>query len=369
MSPISIPSTPVAARPAAAVGSSTPAATPPTQTNPGTPAPQQKGKKKQDTLPDDPAKVKKELCVWNDKDDECLLAILEDAKAANEMSENGFKVQTYNKAAASLELIRITGAIKTSARVQDHFKNMKANWKEVKFLASQSGFGWDNDSSLVTAPADVWAALIKAKPAYKKWMRTSLWYYDRMDDLVAECTATGDYVFYPTAPPKPAASSTSKGNPITIDDDSDGEEAAGSDAGTPLDGEWSESETESKEKKRGAAGASQGSRKKQKPSALAEITSIGKSVGALVRLEKSRMEMDKQEMASDRSAADATTISLSALMQRDKDTFSGSELGIIAFEVSKLPALLATWGALANLDEARVAFLREIIGNAASTSK
>ncbi|CAD6941959.1 unnamed protein product [Tilletia laevis] len=199
-------------------------------------------------------------------------------------------------------------------------------------------------------------------------MRTSLWYYDRMDDLVAECTATGDYVFDPTAPPKPAASSTSKGNPITIDGDSDGEEAAGSD-GTPLDGEWSESDTESKEKKRGAAGASQGSRKKHKPSALVEITSIGKSVGALVRLEQSRMEMDKQEMASDRSAADATTISLSALMQRDKDTFSGSELGIIAFEVSKLPALLATWGALAYLDEARVAFLREIIANAASTSK
>ncbi|CAD6885169.1 unnamed protein product [Tilletia caries] len=40
---------------------------------------------------------------------------------------------------------------------------MKANWKEVKFLASQSGFGWDTDLNLATAADDVWAALIKVR--------------------------------------------------------------------------------------------------------------------------------------------------------------------------------------------------------------
>ncbi|CAD6893329.1 unnamed protein product [Tilletia caries] len=197
--------------------------------------------------------------------------------------------------------------------------------------------------------------MFQAKPSYKKWKRTPLWYYDRMDDLVAESTATGSYALDPRDPPTPA---TAPDAAIVVNDSSEEE--------VYYEG-WGTSDTESSAKsKRSAPSPSGGGGKKAKPSALKEISSVARSVNALVKLEETRMEMEMKETRASRSASDAVKISLSALMQIDQGTFSGAELGVIAFEVTKTPALLSTWSALSQLPEPRIGFLRQILSNAAS---
>ncbi|KAE8208573.1 hypothetical protein CF327_g7068 [Tilletia walkeri] len=322
---------------------------------------------KTSSAPKTPAAVKQEKCIWHDKDDECLLRVLEEAKRNGENGEGGFKTQTYQKAAIELEKILTVGGPKTVTRVTDHFKNLKKAWKEVKFLISQSGFGWDSEQNRVTASPEVWDALIKTHPEYKKWKRMTLWYYDRMDDLCAESTATGDYVLNPSKPPAAAAAASGEDEFEDVDEDEDeGQEAGDGSSPEKFYEDWPDSDIEENGKgkaKRGAADSSgAGPRKKSKFSAVEEIASVSKSVGRLVSLEKERMRMEQAEVDASSSSTSETT-SLAALMQQETDNFTGAELGTIAFAVTKTPALLSTWISLSQLPEIRLAFLQEILGN------
>ncbi|KAE8226544.1 hypothetical protein CF319_g872 [Tilletia indica] len=289
------------------------------------------------SAPKTPAAVKQKKCIWHDKDDECLLRVLEEAKRNGENGEGGFK--------------------------------LKKAWKEVKYLTCQSGFGWESEQNRVTASPEVWDALIKTHPEYKKWKRMTLWYDNRMDDLCAESTATGDYVLNPSKPPATAAAVSGEDEFDDVDEDEDedeGQEAGDGSSPEEFYEDWPDSDIEEDGKgkaKRGAADFSgAGPRKKSKFSAVEEIASVSKSVGRLVSLEKERMRMEQAEVDASSSSTSETT-SLAALMQQEKGNFTGAELGTISFAVTKTPALLSTWISLSQLPEIRLAFLQEILGN------
>jgi hypothetical protein len=66
-----------------------------------------------------------------------------------------------------------------SAQIKQKEQDMKKDFKVIKDLLSESGFGWDPDRMMVVAPDDVWAGLRarKNKDALQ-WQDKSFPYYD-----------------------------------------------------------------------------------------------------------------------------------------------------------------------------------------------
>ena len=42
-----------------------------------------------------------------------------------------------------------------------HYIKLKSEYNEVKKLRALSGFGWDSERQIVTAPVDVWNEYVK----------------------------------------------------------------------------------------------------------------------------------------------------------------------------------------------------------------
>jgi len=64
-------------------------------------------------------------------------------------------------------------------QVKQKEQDMKKEFRTIKDLVAESGFGWDSDRMMVTAPPDVWAAMEarKNKDALF-WRDKSFPYYD-----------------------------------------------------------------------------------------------------------------------------------------------------------------------------------------------
>ncbi|KAK0542130.1 hypothetical protein OC845_006754 [Tilletia horrida] len=138
-------------------------------------------------------KVKQEHCVWSADDDETFLMELEEAQQQKLQSGGGFKPQVWQKIADKLALTWTKGAVKSAAKVHDHFRNLKASWREVHDLVKMSGFGWDDGEGRVTASDSVWDALCATAPKYRKWKTRTFPYYERWTLLCATCTASGRF--------------------------------------------------------------------------------------------------------------------------------------------------------------------------------
>ncbi|CAD6981218.1 unnamed protein product [Tilletia controversa] len=99
----------------------------------------------------------------SDKNDDILLACLEDARKAGRQSGGRLKPETWKSVVAKLAPIRQRGAIKTIDNSKSHFRNLKVHWQEVHQLLQMSGFGWDEAGKKVTAEADVWEQLLNPR--------------------------------------------------------------------------------------------------------------------------------------------------------------------------------------------------------------
>ena len=67
------------------------------------------------------------------------------------------------------------------AQVKQKEQDMKKEFCTIKDLVAESGFGWDSDRMMVTAPPDVWAAMEARKNKDTLfWRDKSFPYYDDM---------------------------------------------------------------------------------------------------------------------------------------------------------------------------------------------
>ncbi|CAD6888581.1 unnamed protein product, partial [Tilletia caries] len=104
---------------------------------------------------------RKENCFWASTEDEKLLDVLEEGKQQGKASGGGFKPELWVRVLEEIEPLHEKGRKKALADVKNHYRNLKAQYKEVKELVDMSGFGWDEDKGVATADDAVWDDLVK----------------------------------------------------------------------------------------------------------------------------------------------------------------------------------------------------------------
>ncbi|XP_058106559.1 uncharacterized protein At2g29880-like [Magnolia sinica] len=116
---------------------------------------------------------------WTDQMDDCLIDTLMDVVANGRKSANGFKKETYKTVVESVR--RALGISVVEKHVGNRLRTLKRLYFEVRDTLNASGFGWDDDKKLVTAPDDVWDDYIRSHPYAQHVRRKPV---RRYDDLV-----------------------------------------------------------------------------------------------------------------------------------------------------------------------------------------
>jgi len=139
------------------------------------------------------AKKKAEPTTWTSIQDRFLVNRLLAEKESGNMSENSFKKQTFRGIAAAIEeqVPSIVGAAKTERSVTSRWQKLKIDYKVVHKLREQSGFGWDSDLQMVTAPDDVWEQYIIAHKDAARFRKKPFPLYDTMHSICHATVATG----------------------------------------------------------------------------------------------------------------------------------------------------------------------------------
>jgi Myb/SANT-like DNA-binding domain len=90
-------------------------------------------------------------------------------------------------------------------QMKECFNNLKKEYQLVKELRNLSGFGWNSETQMVTAKADVWDAyLVEHKDA--KRFRGKIWpFWDAIHQLLDGRIPTGNEKLYPTMNGIPSA--------------------------------------------------------------------------------------------------------------------------------------------------------------------
>ena len=70
---------------------------------------------------------------------------------------------------------------------------MKKEYDTFITIKNNSGFGWDSEKGVPTAPESVWDAYIKAHPEAERFRHHGLVHYAVLDELCANRSATGEF--------------------------------------------------------------------------------------------------------------------------------------------------------------------------------
>ncbi|XP_058086500.1 uncharacterized protein LOC131233732 [Magnolia sinica] len=121
--------------------------------------------------------------------DDCLIDMLMDVVANGRKSVNGFKKETYK---AVVESVRSTLEISVVEKhVGNRLRTLKRLYFEVRDTLSASGFRWDDDKKLVTAPDDVCDNYIRSHPYAQHVHGKPVRMYDDLMFLFGSDQATG----------------------------------------------------------------------------------------------------------------------------------------------------------------------------------
>ncbi|KNE95127.1 hypothetical protein PSTG_11604 [Puccinia striiformis f. sp. tritici PST-78] len=82
----------------------------------------------------------------------------------NGFSTNNGNLKKEGGRALTKKMLAKHGFAPTAGQIKNQKAFLRQTFVDVKFLHNQSGFGWDEDQSLVTADEDVWAELLEAHP-------------------------------------------------------------------------------------------------------------------------------------------------------------------------------------------------------------
>jgi hypothetical protein len=106
---------------------------------------------------------------WTDAIERAMLEALIEQARMGFASDNGFKKPAWNAAVEAIQRqifqVREDGSSPTVTQAQANAKNseLKMLYTEYKHLRDQgSGFGYDEETGLFTAPDDVWNSFLKA---------------------------------------------------------------------------------------------------------------------------------------------------------------------------------------------------------------
>lgn len=135
--------------------------------------------------------------LWNSERKEALtMAMLERVRGAGVHADNGFKKQDW--AAITLLFKEKTGLSYSKQQLQSQMAILKKAYSCFKKLKDNSGFGWDSEQQLATAPQATWDAYILAHPDAAKYRTSTLPFFKELDELFSGKCATGEWAVGPS---------------------------------------------------------------------------------------------------------------------------------------------------------------------------
>ncbi|KAH7098554.1 Myb/SANT-like DNA-binding domain-containing protein [Auriculariales sp. MPI-PUGE-AT-0066] len=154
-------------------------------------------------------------CVWTTEDDRLLLAHLQQEKAAGNQAQSGWKPSVWQPIMAQYaEAKGQQGGTKTKEKIKSHWQKMKSEFNTVyQLFENSSGFGYDSERKMVTAPPNVWTEKVKVNKAFARYQTAPYLWWNEMNDLVGGLSATGSGALHLAAgapssnPPSPPQSS------------------------------------------------------------------------------------------------------------------------------------------------------------------
>jgi len=102
---------------------------------------------------------------WDDPRTKILGEIIATEVAESGTAENGFKKVQWTRIMAKFKLL--TGESYSKQQLQSKLQAIKKKWVVFAALMDNSGFGFDPDLNIPTAPDAIWAEYLAAHPKQK----------------------------------------------------------------------------------------------------------------------------------------------------------------------------------------------------------
>ncbi|PWA69218.1 hypothetical protein CTI12_AA236870 [Artemisia annua] len=133
--------------------------------------------------------------TWTAEEDEKLIEALMVLHASRKYgAENGFK-PGYNQAVQNLLDISLPNSgLKADPHIKSRLKTWRTNFSIVHDMilgSNTSGFGWDPDKCVLTAPDDVWDSYLKTHPEATKFRDKSFPLYHKLSTVFGKDRANG----------------------------------------------------------------------------------------------------------------------------------------------------------------------------------
>jgi Myb/SANT-like DNA-binding domain len=107
-----------------------------------------------------------------------LFTELLDQALDGKRADNGFKKEAWDSVLEEVQKVHTGSYLITIDKIKAQEQTYKAYYKDWKFLREQSGFGWDEETRMVTASEEVWNNIIIV----------GYYYYKRANKLILYST-------------------------------------------------------------------------------------------------------------------------------------------------------------------------------------
>lgn len=140
---------------------------------------------------------------WNTiREDHLIDSLIKEIEENGRPNEGaGFKTVAWNRIRASFTSLN-NGIEFSNQQLQSKLAVLKANFIAFDTLCNQSGWGWDSERNIPTAPDSVWEEYIKVHPKAAQFRHQTLHRYDDLAKLFKGKVATGKFAVSSTAKSK-----------------------------------------------------------------------------------------------------------------------------------------------------------------------
>lgn len=128
---------------------------------------------------------------WNEDITHILLDCILEAKTNGVFIDNSIKSSGWNSIKRTFH--SRTSIDMTNDQLTNRFSYLKTEYSTFKALKANSGFGWDADRRLPTAPEDVWERYLAVHKKAAKFRSETFPFFDVMESILDGCVATGEF--------------------------------------------------------------------------------------------------------------------------------------------------------------------------------
>ena len=179
-------------------------------------------------------KLESSAASWNSVRTEKLVELFKHYTPTN-YTDGGFKTETWTKIKTAFnEFFHLAY---NNQQLQSKFAILKKQFSVMKALREQSGFGWDETTSTVTADESVWVSYLAVHSEAAQFKSKGLPNYDSLEFIFSGKVATGKYATTSyTSFISPNASSSNSTPDANVTDLTFGIDSDGIAGATPLEG-------------------------------------------------------------------------------------------------------------------------------------